>query len=42
LAAKRLEIAHQNLRHASLATTAVDAITEQRRRLKAVETFLGR
>jgi site-specific recombinase XerD len=37
-----IEIAQQNLGHASLATTTVYVTTEQRRRLKAVQTFWGR
>ena len=34
-----IEIAQQNLRHASLATTTVYVTTEKRRRKKAVEAF---
>jgi site-specific recombinase XerD len=34
-----IEIAQQNLGHASLATTTVYVTTEKRRRMKAVETF---
>ncbi len=36
-----IEIAQQNLGHASLATTTVYVTTEKRRRLKAVEAFWG-
>jgi site-specific recombinase XerD len=35
-----IEIAQQNLGHASLATTTVYVTTEKRRRMKAVEAFL--
>ena len=34
-----IEIAQQNLGHASLATTTVYVVTEKRRRMKAVEAF---
>ena len=34
-----IEIAQQNLGHASLTTTTVCVTTEKRRRLKAVEAF---
>ena len=34
-----IEIAQQNLGHASLATTTVYVTTEQRRRMKAVDAF---
>ena len=34
-----IEIAQQNLGHASLATTTVYVTTEKRRRMKAVEAF---
>jgi len=34
-----IEIAQQNLGHASLATTTVYVTTEKRRSMKAVETF---
>ena len=34
-----IEIAQQNLGHASLATTTVYVTTEERRRMKAVEAF---
>jgi site-specific recombinase XerD len=37
-----IEIAQQNLGHASLATTTVYVTTEKRRRMKAVEAFWGR
>ena len=37
-----IEIAQQNLGHASLATTTVYVTTEKRRRMKAVETFWKR
>jgi len=37
-----IEIAQQNLGHASLATTTVYVTTEQRRRMKAVEAFWKR
>ena len=37
-----IEIAQQNLGHASLATTTVYVTTEQKRRLKAVESFWKR
>lgn len=37
-----IEIAQQNLGHASLATTTVYVITEKRRRMKAVEAFWRR
>jgi site-specific recombinase XerD len=37
-----IEIAQQNLGHASLATTTVYATTEKRRRMKAVEEFWKR
>jgi site-specific recombinase XerD len=37
-----IEIAQQNLGHASLATTTVYVTTEKRRRMKAVETFWRR
>ncbi|MBA3588416.1 phage integrase family protein [Methylibium sp.] len=36
-----IEIAQQNLGHASLATTTVYVTTEKRRRMRAVETFWG-
>ena len=36
-----IEIAQQNLGHASLATTTVYVTTESKRRLRAVETFWG-
>jgi site-specific recombinase XerD len=34
-----IEIAQQNLGHASLATTTVYVTTEKRRRMKAIEAF---
>ena len=37
-----IEIAQQNLGHASLATTTVYVTTEKRRRMKAVEAFWKR
>ena len=37
-----IEIAQQNLGHASLATTTVYVTTESKRRMKAVEKFWGR
>jgi integrase len=37
-----IEIAQQNLGHASLATTTVYVTTEQRRRMKAVQAFWNR
>ena len=37
-----IEIAQQNLGHASLATTTVYVTTENRRRMKAVEAFWGK
>ena len=37
-----IEIAQQNLGHASLATTTIYVTTEKRRRMKAVETFWKR
>jgi site-specific recombinase XerD len=37
-----IEIAQQNLGHASLATTTVYVTTESKRRLRAVEKFWGR
>ena len=37
-----IEIAQQNLGHASLATTTVYVTTEKRRRMKAVEAFWAR
>ena len=37
-----IEIAQQNLGHASLATTTVYVTTEKRRRMKAVEAFWQR
>ena len=37
-----IEIAQQNLGHASLATTTVYVTTEKRRRMKAVQSFWGR
>jgi len=37
-----IEIAQQNLGHASLATTTVYVTTEQRRRMKAVDAFWKR
>ena len=37
-----IEIAQQNLGHASLATTTVYVTTEQKRRMKAVESFWSR
>ena len=36
-----IEIAQQNLGHASLATTTVYVTTEKRRRMSAVEKFWG-
>ena len=36
-----IEIAQQNLGHASLATTTIYVTTEKRRRMRAVETFWG-
>lgn len=36
-----IEIAQQNLGHASLATTTVYVTTEKRRRMKAIEAFLA-
>ena len=36
-----IEIAQQNLGHASLATTTVYVTTESKRRMKAVERFWG-
>ena len=37
-----IEIAQQNLGHASLATTTVYVTTESKRRMRAVEKFWGR
>ena len=37
-----IEIAQQNLGHASLATTTIYVTTEKRRRMKAVEAFWKR
>jgi len=37
-----IEIAQQNLGHASLATTTVYVTTESKRRMRAVERFWGR
>jgi site-specific recombinase XerD len=37
-----IEIAQQNLGHASLATTTVYVTTESKRRMKAVESFWKR
>ena len=36
-----IEIAQQNLGHASPATTTVYVTTEKRRRMRAVQTFWG-
>jgi len=36
-----IDIAQQNLGHASLATTTIYGMTEKRRRMKAVENFWG-
>nr|WP_246295144.1 site-specific integrase [Schlegelella koreensis] len=37
-----IEVAQQNLGHASLATTAIYVTTEAKRRMRAVESFWGK